>query len=81
MDALSVHNTDNLAIFPTDTEESLPSRLRKQMQANSLQPIHDEQPMTNKKPLIPTEDQYSHDDLEEATQFLRLQVRSFPQIE
>ena len=50
------------------------SRLRKQMQADSLQPIDDEEKTTNSKSMIPAEDQYSSEALEEATQFLRLQV-------
>lgn len=50
------------------------SRLRKQMQADSLQPIDAEEPTTNAKSLIPAEDQYGSEILEEATQFLRLQV-------
>jgi hypothetical protein len=72
MDAL--YNTGDLPSIANDTEESVQSRLRKQMQADSLQPIDDEEPTTNKNSLIPTEDQYDSEVLEEAKQFLRLQV-------
>jgi hypothetical protein len=71
LDAL-YNNTDNLTTIVNDTGESVQSRLRKQMQADSLQPIDDEE--TNAKTLIPAEDQYGSEVLEEATQFLRLQV-------
>ena len=76
LDAL--YNTGNLTTIVNDTEESVQSRLRKQMQADSLQPIDDEEPTTNAKSLIPSEDQYGSEVLEEATQFLRLQVWAFP---
>ena len=72
MDAL--YNTGNLTSITNDTGESVESRLRKQMQADSLQPIDDEELTTNAKSLIPAEDQYGSEVLEEATQFLRLQV-------
>jgi len=71
LDAL--YNTDNLTTIVNDTGESVQSRLRKQMQADSLQPIDDEE--TNAKSLIPAEDQYGSEVLEEATQFLRLQAQ------
>ena len=70
MDAL--YNTGNLPSIANDTKESVQSRLRKQMHADSLQPIDDEEPTTNKN--LPTEDQYGSEVLEEAMQFLRLQV-------
>ena len=67
MDAL--YNTGNLATIVNDTEETVQSRLRKQMQADPLRAIDDdEEPTTN------AEDQYGSEVLEEATQFLRLQV-------
>ena len=72
MDAL--YNTGNLNTIVNDTGESEQSRLRKQMQADSLQPIDDEGLTTNAKSLIPAEDQYGSELLEEATQFLRLQA-------
>lgn len=72
MDAL--YNTGNIATIVNDKGESMQSRLRKQMQVDSLQPIDDEEPTTNTKSSIPAEDQYSSEVLEEATQFLRLQV-------
>ena len=75
IDALSAHDTSNLALIANDAGESVQSRLRKQMQADSLQPIHDDEELTaNKKSLIPAEDQYGPEILEEATHFLRLQV-------
>lgn len=78
IDALSAHDTSNLALIANDAGESVQSRLRKQMQADSLQPIHDDEELTaNKKSLIPAEDQYGPEILEEATHFLRLQVWSF----
>jgi hypothetical protein len=72
LDAL--YNSDKLTTIVNDTGESVQSRLRKQMQADSLQPIDDEELTTNAKSLIPAEDQYGSEVLEEATQFLRLQV-------
>ena len=74
LDAL--YNTDNLTSIVNDRGESVQSRLRKQMQADLLQPIDDEELTT--KSLIPAEDQYDSEALEEATQFLRLQVWTFP---
>jgi len=73
MDAL--YNTGNLTNIVNDTEESVQSRLRKQMQSDSLQPIDDEEPTTDAKSLVPAEDQYGSEVLEEATQFLRLQAQ------
>jgi hypothetical protein len=73
MDAL--YNTGNPATIANDAGDSMQSRLRKQMQADSLQPIDDAEPATNTKSLIPTEDQYGSEVLEEATQFLRLQAQ------
>jgi len=73
MDAL--YNTGNPATIANDAGDSIQSRLRKQMQADSLQPIDDAEPATNTKSLIPTEDQYGSEVLEEATQFLRLQAQ------
>jgi hypothetical protein len=72
MDAL--YNTGNLTTMVNDTEEPVQSRLRKQMQADSLQPIDDKELTTNAKTLVPAEDQYGSEVLEETTQFLRLQV-------
>jgi hypothetical protein len=73
MDAL--YNTGSLTTIVNDTEESVQSRLRKQMQADALQPIDDVELTTNaKSSLIPAEDQYGSEVLEEASQFLRLQV-------
>ena len=75
IDALSAHNTGSLVITADKGGESVQSRLRKQMQADSLQPIiDDEEPTANKKSLIPAENDYGPEILEEATQFLRLQV-------
>lgn len=73
MDAL--YNTGNPATVANDAGDSMQSRLRRQMQADSLQPIDDEQPVTNTKSLIPSEDQFGSEALEEATQFLRLQAQ------
>ena len=67
-------NTGTLATIANDAGDSMQSRLRKQMQADSLHPIDDEQPAPNTKSLIPSEDQFGSEALEEATQFLRLQV-------
>ena len=75
LDAL--YNTGNLTTIVNDTGESVQSRLRKQMQADSLQPIDDKELTTNAKSLKPAEDQYGSEVLEEATQFLRLQVWTF----
>ncbi|KAF8803703.1 RNA-binding domain-containing protein [Phlegmacium glaucopus] len=75
MDALSAHNSSNIGIIPNETGESVQSRLRKQMQADALQPVDHEESTTNKKSFIPAEDQYSPEVLEEATQFLRLQAQ------
>lgn len=73
MDAL--YNTSNLVTIANDKGESVQSRLRKQMQADSLQPVDDEEPTTNANILISAEEHYDPEVLEEATQFLRLQVR------
>lgn len=74
MDSLSSHNTGNLVVIANDAGESVQSRLRKQMQADSLHPIDDEEPTANKKLSMP-EDQYNLEVLEEVTQFLRLQAQ------
>ena len=70
----TLYNSGNLSAIVNNTEESVQSRLRKQMHADSLQPIDDEDPTTDAKSLISAEDQYTSEVLEEATQFLRLQV-------
>ncbi|KAF8165152.1 hypothetical protein B0H34DRAFT_687998 [Crassisporium funariophilum] len=76
IDALAMHS--NLALIPDQHHsDSIQARLRKQMQADSLQSVEDsaERLTTKMKSSIPTEDQYTPELLEEATQFLRLQAQ------
>lgn len=83
IDALSAFS--NLVVMPEQRAESIQSQLKKQMQADALQPVHpadedDEQEdllgrsSAAMKSSVSNEDQYSRELLEEATQFLRLQV-------
>lgn len=77
MDALSAHDTGNFSTTANHTGESVQSRLRKQMQMDSLQPLDDDEESTSEKKSSgpPAEDQYGPELLEEATQFLRLQAQ------
>lgn len=79
IDALELHTA--LAISGSDEErerhgDSLKARLRRQMQADSLRPLDfgdDDDPSTTTA-LSKAESQFSQEVLEEAAQFLRLQV-------
>ena len=86
MDALTLHSNLSAGSLrprqadPTATSISEAQRLRLQMQADALQPLHaeDDENSTSrdKATAVSPLDQYSSDILEEATQFLRLQVRA-----
>ncbi|KAF9483997.1 hypothetical protein BDN70DRAFT_873137 [Pholiota conissans] len=79
LEALTLHS-NNLAVIPERQGDSIQSRLRKQMQADALQPITDdldlpEDHAEQMKSSLAAEDQFSPEVLEEATQFLRLQAQ------
>ena len=83
IDALTSHSNLLLGVItprpgdPTTVRETEDQRLRLQMQADALQPLDDEEDGSStraKATPVSTIDQYSSDILEEATQFLRLQV-------
>jgi len=87
IDALTLHS--NVAILPENQGDNIQTRLRRQMQADALQPIsgNDEddgeaseglsaKTQSSSVGVVQAEDQFSSEILEEATQFLRLQVRS-----
>ena len=80
----------NLAITNEHQGDSIQARLRKQMQEDALQPIDPDaltsvpdsnslsgsgQMKSSSSAAVGAEDQFSPELLEEATQFLRLQVR------
>ncbi|TFK29303.1 RNA-binding domain-containing protein [Coprinopsis marcescibilis] len=69
-DALAMHSN----LIPGIRQQGNPSDLRKQMQADALQPIGEDDDMPQKKVVDPL-DQYPTEVLEEATQFLRLQAQ------
>lgn len=84
IEALAHHSSG--VVFNEDAEDSIQTRLRKQMQADALQPVKnddlgdEEESLSTipakEKSSVPTENQeFLLDTLEEATQFLRLQVR------
>jgi len=87
IEALAHHNSG--VVFNEDAEDSIQTRLRKQMQADALQPVKNDDlgdeeeclsTIPGKTPAkqessVPTENQkFSLETLEEATQFLRLQA-------
>lgn len=73
IDALSLHGG---IIVPTEPHgDSIQSRLRRQMQAESLQPLDADDDTPTAKPAISAVDQFSPQCLEEAAQFLRLQAQ------
>jgi hypothetical protein len=77
IDALTIHG--NTSIESERQGDSMQSRLRKQMQADALQPINDDGDLVDvqevkMKSSVLAENNYSVELLEEATQFLRLQV-------
>ena len=79
VDALAIHAGSTVAVVDSNLTDTIQSRLRKQMQAEALQPISnnvedDVEPLSS---AIPPVDQFSNEFLEEAVQFLRLQVRFF----
>ncbi|KAJ2924936.1 hypothetical protein H1R20_g12132, partial [Candolleomyces eurysporus] len=84
IDALTSHSNLLLGLInprqgdPSTIRETEAQRLRAQMQADALQPLDDEQDAGSstrtKATPVSAVDQYSSDILEEATQFLRLQV-------
>jgi len=75
IEALTLHNNGAMP-FEEDPTETVQTRLRKQMQADALQPLgnEDEEAATKVPPVLM--DHFPPDLLEEITQFLRLQVRS-----
>lgn len=78
LEALALHG--NILVTPERQGDSVQSRLRKQMQIDALQPINDDADLDDgraevMKSSLAAEDQYPPELLEEATQFLRLQVR------
>ena len=77
LEALALHG--NIPVIPERQGDSVQSRLRRQIQIDALQPINDDADLENgraevMKSSLAAEDQYSPELLEEATQFLRLQV-------
>ena len=75
IDALSLH--DGIIVPPEPHGDSIQSRLRRQMQAESLQSLDADDDTPTAKPVMSAVDQYSPQCLEEAAQFLRLQVHNF----
>lgn len=78
IDALTIHG--DTSVMPERQGDSMQDRLRKQMQADALQPINDDGDLVGVEgvkvqPSILAEDHYSVELLEEAAHFLRLQVR------
>jgi len=75
-----MHNNGTIP-FNQDPTEAIQSRVRRQMQADALQPLRTEEEEEEEKlvgvsePLVLV-DQFGTELLEEATQFLRLQVCS-----
>ena len=80
LEALTLHT--NVAIVPERHGDSIQSKMKQQMRADALQPLHEDS-LEEQGPVAPNmksssvapEDQFSPEILEEATQFLRLQVR------
>ncbi|KAJ3504986.1 hypothetical protein NLJ89_g7652 [Agrocybe chaxingu] len=79
MDALANHSNLTVGSGHQGNSDSIEDRLRKQMQADALYPLdNDDDGLTAKmKSSVQGEEHFSSDVLEEATQFLRLQVRLF----
>ncbi|KAF8914103.1 hypothetical protein CPB84DRAFT_1669965 [Gymnopilus junonius] len=81
IDALAMHS--NLATIREHQGDSIQTRLRKQMQADALQPIDPDALISvpdsvsgqMKSSSVGAEDQFAPELLEEATQFLRLQAQ------
>ncbi|KAF8205135.1 hypothetical protein BJ912DRAFT_1018351 [Pholiota molesta] len=78
LEALTLHS--NLPVIHERQGDTIQNRLRKQMQVDALQPINDDDDLTEERPENvkssgAAEDQFSPELLEEATQFLRLQDR------
>jgi hypothetical protein len=75
IDALAIHAGSTIVVVESNSTDTIQSRLRKQMQAEALQPISnnvdDAEQLSS---AIPPVDQFSDEFLEEAVQFLRLQV-------
>lgn len=74
METLALHTT--LDIHSNHQEQhlddsNLKTRLQKQMKSDALRPISDE---LDSEPIVDDIPEFSHDTLEEAEQFLRLQV-------
>lgn len=64
------------------TEDTIEGRLRAKMQADSLRPLnisldHQDEPEQEQSKSTLRQTPYSEEDIEEATQFLRLTVRSY----
>lgn len=74
MEALELRG--HLVVAYPRTGDTVQSRLRRQMQADALQPTvgSEDDPLMGES--VSIADQFSPDILEEVTQFLRLQVRS-----
>ena len=79
IEALALHS--NVAVVSERHGDSIQSKMKQQMRADALQPLRDDSLLEEQGPVVPKsssvapEDQFSPDILEEATQFLRLQVR------
>lgn len=81
LEALNSHTTE--AIIGDQQKEPTPERLRQQMKEDALQPLEKndddndagDTKRHSTKLSVPQEDQFTPDILEEAVQFLRLQVR------
>ncbi|KAL0949619.1 hypothetical protein HGRIS_009664 [Hohenbuehelia grisea] len=80
INALTLHTTYTIPPLPGNRRyehESPENRLRRQMQADALQPLgdRDEDAVSEKKQGLSAELDYSQDVLEDAAQFLRLQAK------
>ena len=87
IESLAHHNSG--VVFNEDPEDPIQTRLRKQMQADALQPVNDDElgneeeslstiPAKQASSVPPVNQEFSLEILEEATQFLRLQVSLVP---
>lgn len=80
IEALTLHG--NVAVVSERHGDSIQSKMKQQMRADALQPLYDDS-LEEQGPVVPNmksssvapEDQFTPEILEEATQFLRLQVR------
>lgn len=80
VEALTLHS--NVALVSERHGDSIQNKMKQQMRADALQPLHDDS-LEEQGPVVPNmksssvapEDQFSPELLEEATQFLRLQAQ------